>query len=166
MISKSELLALHIDQMDSEPLVKATTSLQAIVDSANTLLESPDGMKILAEKPGSVFCPAIKIYSNLLTSYSLSEMGDLDNELKKNPNLDEVAEAFWDVEESWNEVLAKIDIKINKGSTGDICKVEDIAPLKAVFIDIKNEEKQIELENVLCENEDSKVHLVLLRHLS
>ena len=69
--------------MDSEPLVKATMGLQAIIDSANALLESPDGMKILAEKPGSVFCPAIKIYSNLLTSYSLSEMGGLDNELRK-----------------------------------------------------------------------------------
>lgn len=152
--------------MDSEPLVKATMGLQAIIDSANTLLESPDGMKILAEKPGSVFCPAIKIYSNLLTSYSLSEMGGLDNEIRKNPNLDEVAESFWDVEDSWDEVLARIDVKINKGSTGDICQVEDIAPLKAVFIDIRNEEKQIQLENVLCENEYSKVHLVLLRHLS
>ena len=60
--------------MDPDPLKKAIKGLQAIVDLANTLLDSQDGIRTLAEKPGSVFCPAIKIYSDLLNSYSLSEM--------------------------------------------------------------------------------------------
>jgi len=168
MISQSELLVLQIELMNSEPLEKATTGLQAIVDSASTLLASQDGVKILAERPGSVFCPAIKIYSNLLTSYSLSEMEDLDCKLKRNPSLDEVAEAFWDVEERWDEILAKIDVAINKGDDGcgGISNVSDIAPLDAVFIDVKNQEKVVRLENVLCDNQESRVHLVLLRHLS
>jgi len=152
--------------MDPDPLKKAIKGLQAIVDLANTLVDSQDGIRTLAEKPGSVFCPAIKIYSDLLNSYSLSEMKNFDNNLKKNPKLDEVAEEFWDIEDCWDEVLAKIDVKINKADTGEICKVGDLGPLEADFIDIKNEEKQTKLENVLIDNQDSKVHLVLLRHLS
>jgi len=154
--------------MKPEPLIKATTGLQAIVEYANSLLVSAEGLLTLSERPGSIFCPAIKIYSQLLTSYSLNELNDLDDYLKRNADFEESAEAFWNVEEQWDEVLSKIDVALNKGVKGCVVikKVGDIAPLDAALINVKNQDMECRLENVLDENLGLSVHLVLLRHLS
>ena len=154
--------------MKPEPLIKATTGLQAIVEYANSLLVSAEGLLILSERPGSIFCPVIKIYSQLLTSYSLNKLNDLDDYLKRNADFEESAEAFWNVEEQWDEVLSKIDAALNKGVKGCkvIKKVGDIAPLETALINVKNQDMDCRLENVLDENLGLSVHLVLLRHLS
>ena len=154
--------------MKPEPLIKATTGLQAIVEYANSLLVSAEGLLTLSERPGSIFCPAIKIYSQLLTSYSLNELNDLDDYLKRNADFEESAEAFWNVEEQWDEVLSKIDVALNKGVKGCVVikKVGDIAPLDTALINVKNQDMECRLENVLDENLGLSVHLVLLRHLS
>ena len=154
--------------MKPEPLIKATTGLQAIVEYANSLLVSAEGLLTLSERPGSIFCPAIKIYSQLLTSYSLNELNDLDDYLKRNADFEESAEAFWNVEEQWDEVLSKIDVALNKGVKGCVVikKVGDIAPLDTALINVKDQDMDCQLENVLDENLGLSVHLVLLRHLS
>ena len=154
--------------MKPEPLIKATTGLQAIVEYANSLLVSAEGLLTLSERPGSIFCPAIKIYSQLLTSYSLNELNDLDDYLKRNADFEESAEAFWNVEEQWDEVLSKIDVALNKGVKGCVVikKVGDIAPLDTALINVKDQDMDCRLENVLDENLGLSVHLVLLRHLS
>ena len=154
--------------MKPEPLIKATTGLQAIVEYAKSLLVSAEGLLTLSERPGSIFCPAIKIYSQLLTSYSLNELNDLDDYLKRNADFEESAEAFWNVEEQWDEVLSKIDVALNKGVKGCVVikKVGDIAPLDTALINVKNQDMECRLENVLDENLGLSVHLVLLRHLS
>ena len=154
--------------MKPEPLIKATTGLQAIVEYANSLLVSAEGLLTLSERPGSIFCPAIKIYSQLLTSYSLNELNDLDDYLKRNADFEESAEAFWNVEEQWDEVLSKIDVALNKGVKGCVVikKVGDIAPLETALINVKAQDMNCRLENVLDENLGKSVHLVLLRHLS
>ena len=140
--------------MKPEPLIKATTGLQAIVEYANNLLVSAEGLLTLSERPGSVFCPAIKIYSQLLTSYSLNELNDLDDYLKRNADFEESAEAFWNVEEKWDEVLRKIDVALNKGVKGCVVikKVGDIAPLDTALINVKNQDTACRLENVLDEH--------------
>jgi len=154
--------------MKPEPLIKATTGLQAIVEYANSLLVSAEGLLTLSERPGSIFCPAIKIYSQLLTSYSLNELNELDDYLKRNADFEESAEAFWNVEEQWDEVLSKIDVALNKGVKGCVVikKVGDIAPLDTALINVKCQDMDCRLENVLDENLGLSVHLVLLRHLS
>ena len=154
--------------MKPEPLIKATTGLQAIVDYANSLLVSAEGLLTLSERPGSIFCPAIKIYSQLLSSYSLNELNKLDDYLKRNADFEESAEAFWNVEEQWDEVLSKIDVELNKGVKGCVVikKVGDIAPLDTALINVKDQDMDCRLENVLDENLGLSVHLVLLRHLS
>jgi len=154
--------------MKPEPLIKATTGLQAIVEYANSLLVSAEGLLTLSERPGSIFCPAIKIYSQLLTSYSLSELNELDDYLKRNADFEESAEAFWNVEEQWDEVLSKIDVALNKGVKGCVVikKVGDVAPLDTALINVKDQDMDCRLENVLDENLGLSVHLVLLRHLS
>jgi len=154
--------------MKPEPLIKATTGLQAIVDNANSLLVSAEGLLTLSERPGSIFCPAIKIYSQLLSSYSLNELNKLDDYLKRNADFEESAEAFWNVEEQWDEVLSKIDVELNKGVKGCVVikKVGDIAPLDTALINVKDQDMDCRLENVLDENLGLSVHLVLLRHLS
>ena len=154
--------------MKPEPLIKATTGLQAIVEYAKSLLVSAEGLLTLSERPGSIFCPAIKIYSQLLTSYSLNELNDLDDYLKRNADFEESAEAFWNVEEQWDEVLSKIDVALNKGVKGCVVikKVGDIAPLDTALINVKDQDMDCQLENVLDENLGLSVHLVLLRHLS
>jgi len=154
--------------MKPEPLIKATTGLQAIVEYAKSLLVSAEGLLTLSERPGSIFCPAIKIYSQLLTSYSLNKLNDLDDYLKRNADFEESAEAFWNVEEQWDEVLRKIDVALNKGVKGCkvIKKVGDIAPLETALINVKAQDMNCRLENVLDENLGLSVHLVLLRHLS
>ena len=154
--------------MKPEPLIKATTGLQAIVEYAKSLLVSAEGLLTLSERPGSIFCPAIKIYSQLLTSYSLNKLNDLDDYLKRNADFEESAEAFWNVEEQWDEVLSKIDVALNKGVKGCVVikKVGDIAPLDTALINVKNQDMECRLENVLDENLGLSVHLVLLRHLS
>ena len=154
--------------MKPEPLIKATTGLQAIVEYAKSLLVSAEGLLTLSERPGSIFCPAIKIYSQLLTSYSLNELNDLDDYLKRNADFEESAEAFWNVEEQWDEVLSKIDAALNKGVKGCkvIKKIGDIAPLETALINVKAQDMNCRLENVLDENLGLAVHLVLLRHLS
>ena len=154
--------------MKPEPLIKATTGLQAIVEYAKSLLVSAEGLLTLSERPGSIFCPAIKIYSQLLTSYSLNKLNDLDDYLKRNADFEESAEAFWNVEEQWDEVLSKIDVALNKGVKGCkvIKKVGDIAPLETALINVKAQDMNCRLENVLDENLGLSVHLVLLRHLS
>ena len=154
--------------MKPEPLIKATTGLQAIVEYANSLLVSAEGLLTLSERPGSIFCPAIKIYSQLLTSYSINKLNDLDDYLKRNADFEESAEAFWNVEEQWDEVLSKIDVALNKGVKGCkvIKKVGDIAPLETALINVKAQDMNCRLENVLDENLGLSVHLVLLRHLS
>ena len=154
--------------MKPEPLIKATTGLQAIVEYAKSLLVSAEGLLTLSERPGSIFCPAIKIYSQLLTSYSLNKLNDLDDYLKRNADFEESAEAFWNVEEQWDEVLSKIDVALNKGVKGCkvIKKIGDIAPLETALINVKAQDMNCRLENVLDENLGLSVHLVLLRHLS
>ena len=155
--------------MNSEPLVKATSGLKAILDAADSLLAAEDGRKLLTEKPGSIFCPAIKIYANLLTEYSLSNLKDLDNNLKRNAKLEKVAEEFWDIEALWDENLTKIDSKISNGGNGNndvVKKIGELAPIEAMLVDVKNRQKNCQLENVLDENLGFQVHLVLLRHLS
>ena len=154
--------------MKPEPLIKATTGLQAIVEYAKSLLVSAEGLLTLSERPGSIFCPAIKIYSQLLTSYSINKLNDLDDYLKRNADFEESAEAFWNVEEQWDEVLSKIDAALNKGVKGCVVikKVGDIAPLDTALINVKNQDMDCRLENVLDENLGLSVHLVLLRHLS
>ena len=154
--------------MKPEPLIKATTGLQAIVEYAKSLLVSAEGLLTLSERPGSIFCPAIKIYSQLLTSYSLNKLNDLDDYLKRNADFEESAEAFWNVEEQWDEVLSKIDVALNKGVKGCkvIKKIGDIAPLETALINVKAQDMDCRLENVLDENLGLSVHLVLLRHLS
>ena len=154
--------------MKPEPLIKATTGLQAIVEYAKSLLVSAEGLLTLSERPGSIFCPAIKIYSQLLTSYSINKLNDLDDYLKRNADFEESAEAFWNVEEQWDEVLSKIDVALNKGVKGCVVikKVGDIAPLDTALINVKNQDMDCRLENVLDENLGMSVHLVLLRHLS
>ena len=154
--------------MKPEPLIKATTGLQAIVEYAKSLLVSAEGLLTLSERPGSIFCPAIKIYSQLLTSYSLNKLNDLDDYLKRNADFEESAEAFWNVEEQWDEVLSKIDVALNKGVKGCkvIKKIGDIAPLETALINVKAQDMNCRLENVLDENLGKSVHLVLLRHLS
>ena len=154
--------------MKPEPLIKATTGLQAIVEYANSLLVSAEGLLTLSERPGSIFCPAIKIYSQLLTSYSINKLNDLDDYLKRNADFEESAEAFWNVEEQWDEVLSKIDVALNKGVKGCVVikKVGDIAPLETALINVKAQDMNCRLENVLDENLGLSVHLVLLRHLS
>ena len=154
--------------MKPEPLIKATTGLQAIVEYANSLLVSAEGLLTLSERPGSIFCPAIKIYSQLLSSYSLNELNKLDDYLKRNADFEESAEAFWNVEEQWDEVLSKIDVELNKGVKGCVVikKVGDIAPLDTALINVKDQDMDCRLENVLDENLGLSVHLVLLRHLS
>ena len=155
--------------MNSEPLIKATSGLKTILDAANSLLATEDGTKLLTEKPGSIFCPAIKIYSNLLKEYSLSNFKDLDKNLKRNPKLENAAEEFWDIEALWDENLTKIDSKISNGGDGNndvVKKIGEQAPIDASLIDVRNRQKSCLLENVLDENQGFKVHLVLLRHLS
>ena len=154
--------------MKPEPLIKATTGLQAIVEYAKSLLVSAEGLLTLSERPGSIFCPAIKIYSQLLTSYSINKLNDLDDYLKRNADFEESAEAFWNVEEQWDEVLSKIDVALNKGVKGCVVikKVGDIAPLDTALINVKAQDMDCRLENVLDENLGLSVHLVLLRHLS
>ena len=154
--------------MKPEPLIKATTGLQAIVEYANSLLVSAEGLLTLSERPGSIFCPAIKIYSQLLSSYSLNELNELDDYLKRNADFEESAEAFWNVEEQWDEVLSKIDVALNKGVKGCVVikKVGDTAPLDTALINVKDQDMDCRLENVLDENLGLSVHLVLLRHLS
>ena len=155
--------------MNSEPLLKATSGLKTILDEANALLATEDGTKLLTEKPGSIFCPAIKIYSNLLKEYSLSNFKDLDKNLKRNPKLENAAEEFWDIEALWDENLTKIDSKISNGGDGNndvVKKIGEQAPIDASLIDVRNRQKSCLLENVLDENQGFKVHLVLLRHLS
>jgi len=154
--------------MKPEPLIKATTGLQAIVEYASSQLVSAEGLQTLSERPGSIFCPAIKIYSQLLTSYSLNELNDLDDYLKRNADFEESAEAFWNVEEQWDEVLTKIDVALNKSVKGCVVikKVGDTAPLDTALINVKDQDMDCRLENVLDENLGLSVHLVLLRHLS
>ena len=154
--------------MKPEPLIKATAGLQAIVEYANSLSGSTEGLLTLSERPGSIFCPAIKIYSQLLTSYSLNELKDLDDFLKRNADFEDSAEAFWNVEEQWDEVLSKIDVALNKGVKGclGIMKVGDTAPLDTALINVRDQDIDCRLENVLDENLGLSVHLVLLRHLS
>ena len=154
--------------MKPEPLIKATTGLQAIVEYAKSLLVSAEGLLTLSERPGSIFCPAIKIYSQLLTSYSINKLNDLDDYLKRNADFEESAEAFWNVEEQWDEVLSKIDVALNKGVKGCVVikKIGDIAPLETALINVKSQDMNCRLENVLDENLGKSVHLVLLRHLS
>ena len=140
--------------MKPEPLIKATTGLQAIVEYAKSLLVSAEGLLTLSERPGSIFCPAIKIYSQLLTSYSLNKLNDLDDYLKRNADFEESAEAFWNVEEQWDEVLSKIDVALNKGVKGCVVikKVGDIAPLDTALINVINQDMACRLENVLDEH--------------
>ena len=75
-------------------------------------------------------------------------------DFKRNADFEESAEAFWIVEEQWDEVLSKIDVALNKGVKGCkvIKKVGDIAPLDTALINVKNQDTACRLENVLDEH--------------
>ena len=75
-------------------------------------------------------------------------------DFKRNADFEESAEAFWIVEEQWDEVLSKIDVALNKGVKGCevIKKVGDIAPLDTALINVKHQDTNCRLENVLDEH--------------
>ena len=75
-------------------------------------------------------------------------------DFKRNADFEESAEAFWNVEEHWDEVLSKIDVALNKGVKGCVVikKVGDIAPLDTALINVKNQDTDCRLENVLDEH--------------
>ena len=154
--------------MKPEALREATKGLQAIVEHAESLLVSAEGLLTLSERPGSIFCPAIEIYSRLLTNSSFNSLKDLDDFLKCNAAFEDLADSFWDVEDRWDQILTKIDAALSGGvkGSGGIKKVGDIAPLDATLVNVKNQDEKCQLEDVLNNHQGLLVHMILLRHLS
>ena len=58
--------------MDAEALQQACQSLQKVLDEAHLLMQDSGGLRKISDAPGSLFCPAIPIYSQLLRSITLT----------------------------------------------------------------------------------------------
>ena len=58
--------------MDLGALQQACLDLQRVLNEANALQQSPEGLKKISDSPGALFCPAIPIYSQLLRSITFT----------------------------------------------------------------------------------------------
>ena len=149
-------------KMSLEALQKATRDIQAVLDRANELAKTKEGQEQISQKPGRVFCPAIRIYANLLAESALSSTRLIDEKLKGDFTAEEQAEAFWSTEEAWDRLLEKLDAELlNKNPVSRLGVELAEAPLKT-----PTDDHVASLGQVLSEQQGPKVHLVLLRHLS
>ena len=161
--------------MNIEALERATAAFRGILDEANELTKSDTGLKRLAERPGKIFCPAISIYAQLLEDHALLSMDEFDGLLKhegvKQGSLAmSTAEAFWDIEDQWNLTLEMMDNQSNTSSVASY-GIGHLAPLDTVLTTPDNPEQSTTLRDIIIENRPkssaaSKLHFVLLRHLS
>lgn len=149
---------------DYAPLKIAAKGLRAILDQAKNLASSD--LDSLSERPGSVFCPAIKIYSDLLNSLAFEDFDQLEDQLKKDPKAEEFADELWATEDAWDELLSFIDEKLNFGINSKASYIGARPPLEADLYLPEEPLKCFKLEDVLANFKGFKVHLVLLRHLS
>jgi len=156
--------------MDAEALQQACQSLQKVLDEAHVLMQDSGGLKKISDAPGSLFCPAIPIYSQLLRSFHCKTFKDLDILLKRTQDTkeqDEV-ERFWDLEEEWDTTLKKIDAMLSPNSEDAhvVTKIGEKAPLQVLLQNARNPQESMTLKEVLMKTSNSRVHLILLRHLS
>ena len=155
--------------MDVGALEQATKGLKEVLEKANALTRSSAGLDKVLNTPGAIFCPAIPVYSQLLRELGMNSFEKLDEELKKASGVleQEVIEAFWNAEDAWNESLDKIDTMVAPMEKVEIVsKVGDKAPVSFKLQNARNPEEVVTLKEALIAANSTKVHLVLLRHLS
>merc|ERR1712062_558753 len=152
-------------KMDAEALQQACQSLQKVLNEAHVLMQDSGGLMKISDAPGSLFCPAIPI-----VGFHCKTFKDLDILLKRTQDTkeqDEV-ERFWDLEEEWDTTLKKIDAMLSPNSEDApvVTKIGEKAPLQVLLQNARNPQESMTLKEVLMKTSNSRVHLILLRHLS
>lgn len=86
----------------------------------------------------------------------------------QDPKEQDEVEKFWDLEEEWDTTLKNIDAMLspNPEDVHIVAKIGEKAPLEVLLQDVRNPQESMTLKELLMNTCNSRVHLVLLRHLS
>ena len=118
------------------------------------------------------FCwhSGVKVILHCNIGFHCKSFKDLDNLLKRSqdPKEQDEVEKFWDLEEEWDTTLKNIDAMLspNPEDVHIVAKIGEKAPLEVLLQDVRNPQESMTLKELLMNTCNSRVHLVLLRHLS
>jgi len=154
--------------MIDEHLEEAIDGLSGVISKTKGLMGTTAGQCDLNRRPGSILCPAIKIYSNLLKKSGLSSIKDVDDALKSNYQFERIAERFWSIEEEWDQLLSSIDeaFEVQTRKSYSIIREGQDIPFEISLENING--RTSTLAEIVQEHSQDlpMIHLVLLRHLS